>query len=327
MHAKIESVKDRLTAMEIRCLRVIATVRNKLAHEETFRVEDVPPDFLLLCGELLNRLQFRDVDTDIQPTDWNRVNGQAVTDLPRVPENAAAPCLANQNTSQNLPTSSAVEKVEQVRPKSPQSDFEYQNIADLDLEKVALLANAGNASAQYELATRVFDFWYFEAVEFFQKETCEEERALYATTWLHKSAEQGLVIAQHELGLIYLGHDYRTEFGKYIQPDLSMARQWLTKAAEQGHLEAQVDLGCLLYDWRDPNFDYDEGEFHERDDDERTRQEEGRSWLRTAAEKGHGEALRILVEIFFWHDPDIADEKKYEETIYKESTSVVSQDG
>jgi len=57
-----------------------------------------------------------------------------------------------------------------------------------------------------------------------------------AKIWFEKAAEQGYALAQHELGLMY---KTTKEFDK--------AEKWLTGAAKQGMKEAQFDLGFLYY--------------------------------------------------------------------------------
>jgi TPR repeat protein len=62
-------------------------------------------------------------------------------------------------------------------------------------------------------------------------------------------AEQGHVLAQYQLGLLYAN-------GKGVTKDDAKARQWYEKAAIQGHTEAQVNLGVLLMYARGGQQDY-----------------------------------------------------------------------
>ncbi|MEO8341460.1 MAG: tetratricopeptide repeat protein [Nitrospirota bacterium] len=62
-------------------------------------------------------------------------------------------------------------------------------------------------------------------------------------------AEQGHVVAQYQLGLLYAN-------GKGVTKDDAKARQWYEKAAIQGHTEAQVNLGVLLMYARGGQQDY-----------------------------------------------------------------------
>jgi hypothetical protein len=52
MHAKITSASEHLSSSVIRRLRTVATIRNRLLHEDTFTVLNVPKDFSALCDEL-----------------------------------------------------------------------------------------------------------------------------------------------------------------------------------------------------------------------------------------------------------------------------------
>ena len=62
-------------------------------------------------------------------------------------------------------------------------------------------------------------------------------------------AEQGHVVAQYQLGLLYAT-------GQGVTKDDAKARQWYEKAAIQGHTEAQVNLGVLLMYARGGQQDY-----------------------------------------------------------------------
>jgi hypothetical protein len=57
-----------------------------------------------------------------------------------------------------------------------------------------------------------------------------------AATWFRKAAEQGLPVAQTNLGVLY-------EEGRGVPHDYVLAATWYRKAAEQGNAEAQADLG------------------------------------------------------------------------------------
>ena len=80
------------------------------------------------------------------------------------------------------------------------------------------------------------------AAQDFQKDLDAYSRGDYATA-LHEwrpLAEQGVTVAQFELGLMY-------ENGQGVQQDYSEAKKWYRKAAEQGHAGAQVFLGMVYY--------------------------------------------------------------------------------
>ena len=56
-----------------------------------------------------------------------------------------------------------------------------------------------------------------------------------AVKWYRKAAEQGVVQAQHNLGLMYA-------YGEGVEQDAEAARAWYGKAAAQGHEEAREAL-------------------------------------------------------------------------------------
>ena len=53
-------------------------------------------------------------------------------------------------------------------------------------------------------------------------------------------AEQGDVVAQNNLGMMYRD-------GKGVPQDYGEAAKWYRKAAEQGHADAQLNLGIMFY--------------------------------------------------------------------------------
>ena len=61
-----------------------------------------------------------------------------------------------------------------------------------------------------------------------------------AVEWYRKSAEQGNMCAQYNLGLCY-------EFGRGVVADISEAKIWYHKAANQGDAEAQCQLANYYY--------------------------------------------------------------------------------
>jgi TPR repeat protein len=62
-----------------------------------------------------------------------------------------------------------------------------------------------------------------------------------AVKWYTKAAEQGLVEAQHNLGLMY-------DKGEGVLENDKTAVKWYTKAAGQGYAKAQPNLG-LMYEY------------------------------------------------------------------------------
>jgi hypothetical protein len=61
--------------------------------------------------------------------------------------------------------------------------------------------------------------------------------------WFRKAAEQGDVVAQFNLGLMY-------EHGQGVPQDYVQAVAWYRKAADQGNAEAQNNLGLMYYNGR-----------------------------------------------------------------------------
>ena len=113
------------------------------------------------------------------------------------------------------------------------------------------LANAGNASAQYELAARYAD----------GRGMTRDSHI--AQQWFEKAALQGLAPAQYRLGSMY-------ERGAGIDKDLKRARDWYVKAAAQGNVRAMHNLAVLNAEGVDGKPDYPAAA----------------SWFRKAAEYG-----------------------------------------
>jgi TPR repeat protein len=63
---------------------------------------------------------------------------------------------------------------------------------------------------------------------------------------LQSAAGQGHVLAQFELGFVYM------QGAGVPRQNNSIAKRWLRRAAEQGHVQAQLELGCL-FATDDPN--------------------------------------------------------------------------
>ncbi len=70
-----------------------------------------------------------------------------------------------------------------------------------------------------------------------------------AVKWYRKAAQQGLLQAQHNLGLMY----YR---GKGVPQDYTEAAKWYHKAAEQGYAPAQGNLGAMYIKGQGVSRDY-----------------------------------------------------------------------
>ncbi len=93
-----------------------------------------------------------------------------------------------------------------------------------------------------------------------------------AVEWYRKAAEQGLPVAQNDLGALYAE-------GRGVS-DEKKALEWFRKAAEQEYAPAQSNLGWM----------YGRGRGVQRNRDEAVK------WLRKAAANGHDTkaALREL---------------------------------
>ena len=63
-----------------------------------------------------------------------------------------------------------------------------------------------------------------------------------AVEWCRKSAEQGYVYAQYNLGRMY-------EIGRGVWPNSAKAVEWYQKAAEQGNSKAQHTFGSYVRKW------------------------------------------------------------------------------
>jgi localization factor PodJL len=99
------------------------------------------------------------------------------------------------------------------------------------------LADAGNAAAQYELATR-----YAEG-------RLMPRDFKLAADWYEKAAVRGLGPAQYRLGSLY-------EKGIGVTRDLARAKDWYEKAANQGHSHAMHNLAVLIAEGGDGKPDY-----------------------------------------------------------------------
>ena len=60
-----------------------------------------------------------------------------------------------------------------------------------------------------------------------------------AARWCRKAADQGLALAQYNLGKMF-------EQGRGVAQSDVQAARWYRKAADQGHVQAQHKLGNML---------------------------------------------------------------------------------
>ena len=94
------------------------------------------------------------------------------------------------------------------------------NVASNPIEEIKAKAEKGNAAAQFEVGS-----FYFRTTNYIE-----------AAEWYQKSANQGLAIAQSQLGTCY-------ENGCGVQQNSEQAVKWFTRAAKQGDKVGQAMLG------------------------------------------------------------------------------------
>ncbi|BBP01315.1 hypothetical protein SFSGTM_20230 [Sulfuriferula nivalis] len=92
-----------------------------------------------------------------------------------------------------------------------------------------------------------------------------------AVTWTRKSADQGLAVAQVNLGLLYRD-------GHGVPQDYAQAAAWYRKAADQGEVHAQNNLGIVYLNGRGVPQNYIQAA----------------SWFRKSAEQGFALAQNNL---------------------------------
>lgn len=129
------------------------------------------------------------------------------------------------------------------------------------LSELRMMAEQGNAEAQYALGLR-----YFVGIGM-------PENITEAVKWYRRSAELGYADAQVSLGARYL-------IGNGVLKDDTEAVRWFRRAAEQGHAEAQFRMAA--------SHDIGEGVLQDH--------AEAVKWFRRAAEQGHaGAQFRMSV--------------------------------
>ncbi|HHO47026.1 MAG TPA: sel1 repeat family protein [Desulfobacteraceae bacterium] len=129
-------------------------------------------------------------------------------------------------------------------------------IVDEFYREIRLLAEAGDAEAQYSLAM-MYDLG--------NNLSRDEEKAIY---WFRKAAEQDLAAACHSLGIKY-------EFGSSVGQSSTEAAYWYRRAAVQDLPMAQFHLGLLHLEGAAPGSD----------------PVQAYAWLTLAAEHDYPEAL------------------------------------
>ena len=93
--------------------------------------------------------------------------------------------------------------------------------------------------------------------------------------WYRRAADQGLAIAQYNLGILY-------DNGHGVARDYREAAKWYRLAAAQGDADAQYSLGIL----------YDDGHGVPRDDTEAAK------WFHLAADQGYAMAQNNLGSLY-----------------------------
>ena len=128
--------------------------------------------------------------------------------------------------------------------------------AELDIVRLSLLAEQGDARAQKELGAR-----YEDGRGGLAQNDAE------AVRWLRPAAQQGDPDAQHRLGLMYAD-------GRGLVQDEAEAVWWFRQAADQGDADAQHGRGLV----------YAEGRGVQQDDGDAI------EWFRLAAAQDHAGA-------------------------------------
>lgn len=111
-----------------------------------------------------------------------------------------------------------------------------------------------------------------------------------AVYWYRKSAEQGNVVAQFNMGYMYI-------YGEKVSQDFSKGIYWMTKAAEQGFADAQLNIGSCY--WQGLGVAKDK--------------QVAFGWWRQAAEQGNIEAQYVLGTELIEESRNIAGKKRAKE--------------
>ena len=158
---------------------------------------------------------------------------------------------------------SGVPAVEAVTVEAAAPDPPDVDVGDLDMARLRVLAERGDADAQAELGVR------YEAGRGVERDYGE------AVTWYRRAAEQGHAPGQSGLGALY-------GTGRGVSHDDAEAVRWYRRAAEQGHAVAQFRLAAH----------YAGGRGVPRSDAEAVR------WYELAAGQGHAGAQHNLGHMY-----------------------------
>lgn len=150
---------------------------------------------------------------------------------------------------------------------------------------VASQTSAGNVELADE-NTVVPDYSrYYEGVE-----AMDAGDMAGAIAAFRESAENGVAIAQYNLGVLYFS-------GRGVEQDYREAHRWTHMAAEQGFANAQANLGTLYYN----DLGVSEGieaywpiSFFLRS----SRLQEAARWYQAAANQDHGQAQYFLATLY-----------------------------
>jgi len=186
-----------------------------------------------------------------------------------------------------------------------------ERAASVSADDIQVLAERGDAKAQYELATNLMN----------GRDAARNTKD--AVRWLEKAGNQGLALAQLRLGIIY-----GKGFG--VDRNFALARKWFQAAAENGNALAMHNLAVLFSEghghapdhaaadvWfrkaaelgiRDSQYnlgiDYMRGVGVEKD------LVQSYAWFATAAAQGDAEALKKRKEVRALLDPEELDAAK-----------------
>jgi uncharacterized protein len=137
-----------------------------------------------------------------------------------------------------------------------------------------------------------------------------------AAKWFRMAADQGLPIAQHNLGGLYFS-------GRGVPQDFQEAAQWYEKAANQGFIQAQVFLGWMHSTGKGVPQNPKEGfkwyqmaaEYGDKDaqynlgmlvvnDEKKVDYVEGYKWMNLAAAQGNTNAIRYRAQMIISMTPE-----------------------
>lgn len=166
----------------------------------------------------------------------------------------------------------------------------------VDIDDLTQKANQGNADAQFQLANfhfakntfedgQIGRAWieksahlgHAEAQYYWGAYYHQQFKAKEAFEWYTKSAEQGQINAQYNLGLLNMGF-------LEIEENPQQAIFWFKKAAEKGHIKAQNNVGAFYF----------AGYGTEKNP------EQAKYWLKQACDAGHPIACETLQDKIRW---------------------------